>query len=304
MRALRTPRLDLVPLDPDRDAESLHAMLSDPATYEFDADGQPARDVGETHERLRHVLAGNGGRTWAVRLRPHAAAIGTIGVFFDQGTPIRGLSWSLRPDCWGRGIMGEAAPVVVDHLLAEPGIEGVEAWIDSRNTRSLGVARRARLDEAGRLPRAYADRTAQNVVMVRAAAPRDPDVLGIRAILPVQDVPVTTALLAKILGLHHAFAVGEPPRFVQLGVTRWSGAPGLDVVQAEGPVSPASIAVDVGTVADLAHARAIEAGLRVVAPLTDQPWYRRDFTFELPEGHRVCVVGPLRPFGRRGEEQA
>ncbi|MGW5363533.1 GNAT family N-acetyltransferase [Actinopolymorpha pittospori] len=300
MRPLRTARLDLVPLDPDRDAESLHAMLADPATYEFDVDEGPTRDVAETRERLHQVLTGNGGWTWALRLRPYDAAIGTIGLFFDQGTPIRGLSWSMRPDHWGRGLMGEAAPVVVDHLLAQPGIDGVEAWIDSRNTRSLGVARRARLDEAGRLPRGYADHTAQNVVMVRAAVPRDPDVLGVRAVLPVREVPATAALLVEILGLHQVFTLGEPPRFVQLALTRWSGAPGLEVVRADGTLSPTRISVEVGSPADHAHARAVRAGLRVVTPLTDQPWYRRDFTFELPDGHQVSVAGPLRPSGTEG----
>lgn len=300
MQTLTTARLDLVPLDPERDAGSLHAMLGDPELDEFGHE-PPTRHVAETRSRLERDLAENGGWTWVVRLRPDESALGTIGIFSDHGRPIRGLSWSMRRDHWGRGLMGEAAPVVVDHLLAQPGITGVEAWIDSRNTRSLGVARRARLSERARLTRVYADHTAQSVVMVRATEPRDPDVLGVRPVLPVRDVRVTAQLLVDVLGLHVAFEHGEPPTLVRLGVDPWSGSPGPDVVSAGGVSGgedgPVRVAVDIGIPTDTVYERARAAGVEIVEPPQDQPWYRREFTFRLPEGHAVRVLGPLRPTG-------
>ncbi|WP_161606220.1 GNAT family N-acetyltransferase [Microlunatus speluncae] len=297
MATMTTERLELVPLDPDRDAESLHAMYGDPDHYSFGPE-EPTVDVAATHARLTEELAGNGGWTWVLRLRPDTRALGTIGLFFDQGTSIRGLSWGLRRDHWGRGLMGEAAPVVVDHLLAQPGIDGVEAWIDTRNTRSLGVARRARLDEKARLARVYADHTAQQVVMARAAQPSDGTVLATRPSLPVRDVPETCRLLIKVLGLNLSFEYGDPPTFARLGVGPWSGSPGIDVRDADdGEIASVTVTVDIGIPTDVMHDRAVAAGLKILSSPVDQPWHTREFVFCLGEGHRVRVIGPTRPQG-------
>ncbi|MFC7622016.1 GNAT family N-acetyltransferase [Microlunatus sp. GCM10028923] len=291
---LTTARLELVPLDPDRDAESLHAMLGDPAMDPYGW-AEPTGDVAETRERLRADLAGNGGWTWAVRLRPDDAALGAIGIFSDQGRSIRGLSWHLRRSHWGRGIMGEAAPVVVEHLLAQPGITGVEAWIDTRNLRSIGVARRAGLQEASRMARVYPDHVAQQVVMVRAAEPRDSDVVAVFPDLPVRDVEAGAEQLAHVLGLHVAFRYPDPPTMARLTVTPWAGSQGLNLVRAEGTIPPVSLTIDLGIAPDLVYERALAAGLGVDGPPVDQPWYRRTFAMVLPDGQQLRVQGPLRP---------
>lgn len=294
MRALTTERLALVPLDPDQHAESLHEMHADPEIDPY-GDAKPTRDVAETRHRLARELADNGGWTWAVRLRPDERAIGTLGIFSDQGRSIRGLSWYLCRSYWGQGIMSEAAPIVVDHLLAQPAITGVEAWIDSRNVRSLGVARRARLDECARLPRVYEDHAAQQIVMARAAVPRDNDVLAVRVNLDVRDVVATTELLTSVLGMQLAFQHPDPPTIARLGIGPWSGSPGIDVLLASGEIAPTSATIDIGIPTEVAYERAIAAGLDVPEPPEDQPWFRRTFTLRLPEGHLLRVHGPLRP---------
>lgn len=292
IQTLHTGRLDLVQLNPDRDAELLHLMLSDPEVDRY-AGAAPTRDVAASHARLTAELQGNGGWTWVIRVRPSVDAIGTIGLFYDQGTSIRGLNWSLRRDHWGRGIMSEAAPVVVDHLLAQPGIDGVEAWIDTRNTRSLGVARRARLDERGRLPRVYDDHVAQQVVMARAAEPHDPEVLTVRPILEVRDLPETVELLTALLGLCRLFVYGEPPTFARLGVAPWAGSPGLDLRAAgAAAVRAATVMVEVGIPVDEVYQRATASGVSVDGPPVDQPWGRREVWFSLADGHRIGVSGP------------
>lgn len=300
MQTLATDRLDLVPLDPDRDAESLHVVYADPEFYHY-GPGEPPADVAATHARLVQELKENGGWTWVLRLRPGDEAIGTIGLFSNQGTSIRGLNWGIGRHYWGRGLMSEAAPVVVDHLLAQTGIDGVEAWIDSRNTRSLGVARKARLDERARHARVYADHTAQQVVMARAAKPRDSDVLTVRPCLRVRDIRETCTSLVGVLGLSLNFEYGDPPTFARLGLGPWSGSPGFDVVGvvgvADGDIAVVSVSVDIGVPTDLIHERVLAAGLRVLSPLTDQPWHTREFVFCLPEGHQIRVIGPTRPPG-------
>ncbi len=297
MKTLTTARLELVPLDPHRDAPALHTMVADPRMYSYDRVHRPARDVAETRDRLAGDLAGNGGWTWAIRLRPADAAVGTVGLFYDQGTPIRGLDWKLHPDLWGRGVMGEAARVAVEHLLTQPGIDGVEAWIDSRNSRSLGVARRAGLDERSRLPLVYDDHVAQSVVMARAARPRDPETFAVRPTLQVRDLDASVGLLTTILGLHELFRHGDPASFARLGVGRWSGSPGLQLATTNDEIVPVDIDVDVGVPADTVLVRVVGAGLPIVEPIEDKPWYRREFSFTLPEGHHVKVTGPTRPPG-------
>ncbi|MFW6600416.1 GNAT family N-acetyltransferase [Propionibacteriaceae bacterium Y2011] len=295
MQPLRTNRLDLVPLDASRDAEPLHEMYGDPAWHQF-APADVTGDVAETHARLVRELQENGGWTWVLRVRPSVEAIGAIGLFSDQGTSIRGLTWGIGRRYWGQGLMGEAAPVVVDHLLAQPGIAGVEAWIDTRNTRSVGVARRARLDERARLARVYADHTAQQVVMARSAHPADADTLAVRPSLAVRDVRDTCQRLMAVLGLSLSFEYGDPPTFARLGVGPWSGAPGIDVSAAgEGAIAATTCSVDIGIPTDVVHARAVEAGWAVLSAPVDQPWHAREFAFTLPEGHRIRVIGPARP---------
>ncbi len=295
---LQTARLDLVGLDVERDLEALHEMFGDPRIDPFGTDDVSA-DRNATRARLRREFGARPQWVWAVRLRPGERAAGVVGVFADQGSEVRGLSWYLSPDLWGRGLMGEAARVVVDHLLTQPGVAAVEAWIDTRNTRSLGVARRARLDERARLPRVYSDHVAQQVVMARREPARDDDVLAVRPNLPVRDVAATVDALTGVLGLHVAFADGYPPSFVRLGVSPYAGSPGIDVVQAADDVVPARLTVDVGVPADEVHRRARAAGLAVPEPPRDTPWSRRVLTVVLPDGHTLHVHGPMRPTGRR-----
>lgn len=294
MQTLTTARLDLVPLDFDRDAQSLHAMFDDPEMLRY-SHGTLHSDVAATRAQLAEEFAGNGGWTWAIRLRPATAAIGTIGLFYDQGTSIRGLDWRLRRDHWGRGIMSEAARAAIEHLLAQPGIDGVEAWIDSQNVRSLGVARHAGLGERARLTRVYEDRVAQSVVMARSAVPRDPDTLVLLPSLRVRDVANSIAVLTSILGLYELFRVGEPPNYARLGVARWSGSPSLQLSRADGDIASIDVAVDIGISTDVVYERAVSAGVTILEPVTETPWGRTVFAFVLPEGHCVRVSGPERP---------
>jgi RimJ/RimL family protein N-acetyltransferase len=288
---LKTARLDLVEFELERDLAALHAMFSDP---EWARGGYmtPASSSGESRERLEQEFGDNGGWTWVLRLRPDEDAVGVIGVFSDQGSSIRGISWYLRRDRWGAGLMSEAARAVVDHLLLQASITGVEAWIDSRNVRSIAVARHAGLDLVGRLPRTQYGEIAQSVVMGRAAQPTDPTTFGIFPVLEVRDVAGTVRLLCELLGLYLRF---ELDGFALLGFTEWNGQSGLEVRRASGNISPATITIDVGVLVDTLYTAALTAGLGNSTPPEDTSWYRRTFTLTLPEGHHLAISGPVRP---------
>ena len=286
---MKTARLDLVTLDLDRDLGALHAMFSD-AEWARGGFMTPTASVDESRERLVQEFGDNGGWTWVLRVRPDEDAAGVIGVFSDQGSSIRGMSWYLRRERWGAGLMSEAARAVTDHLLQQPSITGVEAWIDSRNVRSIGVARHAGLDLVGRCRARSTARSRSRSSMGRAAEARDPVTFGASPVLDVHDVAVTARLLCELLGLHVRFQFDD---FVHLGLTEWNGQSGLEVRRATGDISPATVTVDVGVLVDPLYDAALAAGLVQSTPPEDTPWSRRTFTLVLSEGHRVTISGPL-----------
>jgi RimJ/RimL family protein N-acetyltransferase/catechol 2,3-dioxygenase-like lactoylglutathione lyase family enzyme len=291
---LQTERLDLDPLDPVGDAPALHAMAADPEVHRYDADADASASVDDTAQRLLREVVANGGTTWAIRLRG-GDAIGTIGIFADQQTTIRGVGWSLARAYWRQGITSEAARVVVPYLLAQDGVDGLEAWVDSRNLGSLGVARAAGMAERGRLPKPHRDEVAQIIVMARAARPTEPEVFGLRTTLEVTDLDAAIRVFSSVLGLRVAWSYPDPPTLAFLAVAPWSGSAGFQLSRANGHVLAGRLSVDVGISVDVVHERAIAAGMTIVEPPADKPWYRREFSWRLPDGHVINVSGPSSP---------
>jgi RimJ/RimL family protein N-acetyltransferase len=292
MQALTTARLHLIPMELDRDLDDLHAVFGDPAVNEH-AISQTSRTTADTRRRIEEEFGDNGGWTWVIRIRPSSRAVGVLGVFNNGAGPIKGLSWYLRHDAWGQGVMSEAARAMVDHLLAQPDIAGVEAWIDTRNARSIGVARRAGLDLVGRLMRVYDDHEAQSAVMARASRPEDPKIIGLQPVLMVTDLDHTVGLLVDLLGLQVRFRFEND--LVRLGLTEWSSEVGIDVRRGEG--APTTVGLDLGRAVDPVHRAVVDAGWDVPEPPQDRPWHRREFSIQLPEGHQLRIRGPLRPAG-------
>lgn len=270
-------------------------MDADPLVHQYVYGSSPSHSIEQLQRRLASELDQNGGMTWAIRLRDEPTVLGTIGIFADQGSTIRGLSWSLRRSHWAQGITSEAASAIVPFLLAQPGVAGLEAWADSRNIGSLRVATRAGLAERARLPRSYDDHVAQTVVMAVAADPVDPTVFTVTTALEVHDVERTARLLCGVLGMHIAWMHGDPAAIGEVAIAPWSGSAGIQLRRHEGAVRASEVTFEVGVWVDEIHARAQAAGLDVIEPLGDRPWGRRDFTFALPEGHRLGVSGATTP---------
>jgi RimJ/RimL family protein N-acetyltransferase/predicted enzyme related to lactoylglutathione lyase len=282
-------------LDPTLDAADLFEMDADPLVHQYVYGSSPSHSIEQLQRRLAADLEQNGGMTWAIRLRDDPTVLGTIGIFADQGSTIRGLSWSLRRGHWGQGLTSEAASAIVPFLLAQPGIDGLEAWADSHNIGSLKVAVRAGLAERARLPRSYDDRIGQTVVMAIAADAVDPSVFSITAVLQVGDVEQTARLLCEVFDMQIAWMYGEPAAIGEVATAAWSGSSGIQLRRHEGEVTPTEVTFEVGVWVDDIHARVVAAGLEVIEPPADRPWGRRDFTFALPEGHRIGVSGATTP---------
>ena len=106
--------------------------------------------------------------------------------------------------------------------------------------------------------------------------------LSFRPNLPVRDVTRALAFYRDVIGLDVVHA--EPDG--SFALLRREGAE-VALVRADSP-SPQGAYLYVRGVEAL-HARCQSNGVRVVNPLTRQPWGLLDFVIEDPDGHRIAV---------------
>ena len=219
---LTTARLELHPLDAERDTPALHAIRCDRRVWSTIGDSEPpAADSVATR------LAENGGWSWTIRAAVDQQIIGSVSLF--PGDEVwRSMTWYLHPEHWGNGLASEAVAAAVDHLLGAAGFAWLDAWIDHNNRRSIAVARNAGMTEHGRMAY-YSDvqeRIVHNVVMARAAGDPEPALLGLRPQLVVRDVEHTARLLVDGLGMHvDTRTPGTSPDEKRVAISAFAGAP-------------------------------------------------------------------------------
>jgi len=285
---LTTTRLLLAPMDPDRDAQALHAAYGDQDVMRWW--NTPVRvDVADTRADLAALTDGEGARMWVVR--EAGDPVGMVGLLGDVDVP--GLTWLLCRKAWGRGLMTEAAAAVVDHAFGSLGLARVEAWVDATNTRSLATARRIGLTERGRLAQRYPHRQHphESIVLGRSRETEGTPVLNVEVTLPVPDVAKAFGLLQSVLGARTLYSVDDPPTMAGVVFGPWSVGPCLRLVAASS-VEPVTATVDVGTDFDAAYGRAVATGADVASAPVEQPWGAREFVLRLSDGHQLVVTGP------------
>ncbi len=289
---LETARLELLPLDPGRHAEALHAVYGNAAVMRWWT-CPPTGSVEQTRQLLAEEQTRPGATLWALRRTEDDHVIGMAGLL--GGVAIPGLTWILAEQAWGHGFATEAATAVIDHAFHHAGHDRVEAWVESANTRSMAVCRKTGLTERGRLPQRYEHREQphETVVFGRAKKPDPISVLHLDPVLPVTDVPATVELLRAALMARVSFTVGEPADVAGLVFGSWSTGPGVRLVRR--PVqecAPLEFTLDVSVgFADLYRA-VTASGVTGIEPPAERPWGTREFAFRLPEGHRIVVSAP------------
>ena len=287
-----TARLELHPLDAERDTPALHAIRSDRRVWSSMGDSEPpAADVIATR------LAENGGWSWTIRAAVDQQIMGSVSLF--PGDEVwRSLTWYLHPEHWGNGLASEAVAAVVDHLLGAAGFAWLDAWIDHTNRRSIGVARNAGMTEHGRMAY-YSDvqeRIVHNVVMARAAGDAEPALLGLRPQLVVRDVEHTTRLLVDGLGMHvDTRTPGTFPDEKRVAISAFAGAPAIAIrpAPADESIPPATVELDVGGKVDEHAARCMAQGMPV-GPPTKVHWYRC-YDVDIGDGNRIRLRGSKHP---------
>lgn len=134
---LRTDRLLLRPIA-NADAEYVFRGLSHPDVTRYYAISfetpAAAREQMEWFARL--VREGAGG-WWAICSPDGAVFMGAVGLYGIVKQHRRGeLGFWLLPEHWGRGIMGEALPPVLEHGFFSLDLHRIEAEVETENEAS------------------------------------------------------------------------------------------------------------------------------------------------------------------------
>jgi [ribosomal protein S5]-alanine N-acetyltransferase len=137
---LETERLVLRPMEVG-DAEELHAVYSDPSTFEYISLG-PARAIEETLERIAVKSAHqtrHGFALWSVVERDSRRVIGDCGLQMLEGGPDVELGYKLGSAYRGRGYATEAGRAWLERGFGELGLDRIVAVTAPDNRASRRV---------------------------------------------------------------------------------------------------------------------------------------------------------------------
>jgi RimJ/RimL family protein N-acetyltransferase len=137
---LETERLVMRPMEAG-DAEELHAVYSDPSTFEFIALG-PAQSIEKTLERISVKSAHqtrHGFALWSVVERESRRVIGDCGLQMLEGGPDVELGYKLGSAYRGRGYATEAGRAWLEHGFGKLGLDRIVAVTAPDNRASRGV---------------------------------------------------------------------------------------------------------------------------------------------------------------------
>jgi ribosomal-protein-alanine N-acetyltransferase len=155
---LATSRFLLKPLTPGDAAEFL-THLSDPAVVEF-MDIEPHTDIAQTRDVIAwtaSIRAEGTGVRWAIRDAADDAFVGTAGfnaLVWERGC--RGeVAYDVGRRFWGRRVMDEVLPTVLNFGFRTLGLRRIEAMITAGNEPSCRLLERHGFEREGVL-REYA----------------------------------------------------------------------------------------------------------------------------------------------------
>ncbi len=141
---LETERLTLRELRMS-DVNEVYYMRSHPDVMKYI--GVPlAANVTEAAdyiEKAAKITAKQDGIWWAITLKDANEMVGAIAYRNFLKEHYRGeLSYALRPDLQGRGLMQEALALILDYGFNKIGLHSIEANVDKENTASIRLLER------------------------------------------------------------------------------------------------------------------------------------------------------------------
>lgn len=145
---ITTERLLLRPARVE-DLDAFFHVLGDPRATKFWST-PPHANPAETREWLDAMLAIPDGEGEDFVVEFEGRLIGKAGLFrFPE------IGYIIHPDWWGKGLMREALEAVIARAFEVHRLPRIEADVDPRNTRSLGLLARLGFRETGREARTW-----------------------------------------------------------------------------------------------------------------------------------------------------
>jgi len=155
--SLLTTRLALEPLEP-RHAGALWDVMADREIYRYQ-NGVPFASQEALRIRLERKWQGPADArerwwNWAIFLRPErdTRSLGTVEISLVDGGSRALLAYALGSDSWGRGYAFEAATAALAHVRVAMQLPSIDAYIDTRNARSIALAERLGFARLALLP--------------------------------------------------------------------------------------------------------------------------------------------------------
>lgn len=142
----------------DDDLPALLAIWGDPEVMRF-MGRPPLAELADAALFLSDVRRGVRQGTlfeWGVAPLAGGPAIGTVALTGLDWQHRRGeIGFALAREHWGRGVMSEAVPLLLDHAFGELRLHRVEADVDPRNAASLRLLERLGFVREGLLRERY-----------------------------------------------------------------------------------------------------------------------------------------------------
>ena len=141
---LETDRLVLRSWRED-DATAFHAINSDPEVMATLGPVMTWEEVAALIVRMQRIEAEHGHCFWAMERRDDGRLIGWCGAIVGSAGPIAGkreIGWRMARDCWGQGLVSEAARATIAWLFANRADESLWAITSTDNRRSRAVMER------------------------------------------------------------------------------------------------------------------------------------------------------------------
>ena len=127
------------------DAELMLAVWNDPAFIKYVGD-RGVYTLDQAHDALEsgafQLYENYGYGPFRLTLRENGQVVGVCGLFRREGYDDPDIGWSVLPEFSGKGFAYEAASAVLAYAWQEVGLSRVTAFIDVKNTPSIGLARK------------------------------------------------------------------------------------------------------------------------------------------------------------------
>ena len=141
---LETDRLVLRSWRED-DATAFHAINSDPEVMATLGPVMSLDEVAALIVRMQGIETDHGHCFWAMERRDDDRLIGWCGAVVGSAGPIAGkreIGWRMARDCWGQGLVSEAARATIAWLFANRADQSLWAITTPANRRSRAVMER------------------------------------------------------------------------------------------------------------------------------------------------------------------